>query len=211
MIEVSKLGKSYGARTLFENVSLKLVPGERYGLVGANGSGKTTFLEILAGDEPATEGSFAVMKRARLGVLRQDRFLRDEDPILDVTMAGDELVTAARAEQQRLVSEAAPDAARLTELEDQIAAHDGYTLEARATISRAWAFPSLRIACRSARCPAASSYASSWRRFFSAGPIFCFSTSRRTISTSSRLLARAVSRRISRLRRRDLSRRTVSQ
>ena len=133
MIEVSNLGKSYGARTLFENVSLKLVSGERYGLVGANGSGKTTFLEILAGDEQVTEGSFTVMKRARLGVLRQDRFLRDEDPILDVTMAGDELVTAARAEQQRLVGEATPDAARLAELEDQIAAHDGYTLEARAT------------------------------------------------------------------------------
>jgi ATPase subunit of ABC transporter with duplicated ATPase domains len=133
MIEVSKLGKSYGARTLFEDVSLKLVSGERYGLVGANGSGKTTFLEILAGDEQATDGNFAVMKRARLGVLRQDRFLRDEDAILDVTMAGDELVTAARAEQQRLLGEGAPDAGRLAELEDQIAAHDGYTLEARAT------------------------------------------------------------------------------
>jgi ATPase subunit of ABC transporter with duplicated ATPase domains len=133
MIEVSKLGKSYGARTLFEGVSLKLVSGERYGLVGANGSGKTTFLKILASEEQASEGSFAIMKRARVGVLRQDRFLRDEDVILDVTMAGDELVTAARAEQQRLVGEAFPDAARLAELEDQIAAHDGYTLEARAT------------------------------------------------------------------------------
>jgi ATPase subunit of ABC transporter with duplicated ATPase domains len=133
MIEVSKLGKSYGARTLFEDVTLKLVPGERYGLVGANGSGKTTFLEILAGDELATEGSFAISKRARLGVLRQDRFLRDEDAILDVTMAGDEFVTAARAEQHRTAGEATPDAARLAELEDQIAAHDGYTLEARAT------------------------------------------------------------------------------
>jgi ATPase subunit of ABC transporter with duplicated ATPase domains len=133
MIEVSKLGKSYGARTLFEGVSLKLVSGERYGLVGANGSGKTTFLKILASEEQASEGTFAIMKRARVGVLRQDRFLRDEDVILDVTMAGDELVTAARAEQQRLVGEAFPDAARLAELEDQIAAHDGYTLEARAT------------------------------------------------------------------------------
>jgi len=62
MIEVSKLGKAYGARTLFENVTLKLVPGERYGLVGANGSGKTTWLEILAGDEQATEGSFTLAK-----------------------------------------------------------------------------------------------------------------------------------------------------
>jgi ATPase subunit of ABC transporter with duplicated ATPase domains len=133
MIEVSKLGKSYGARTLFEDVSLKLVSGSRYGLVGANGSGKTTFLEILAGNQQATDGTFSIVKRARVGVLRQDRFLRDEDPILDVAMAGDELVTAARAEQHRLALEASPDASRLAELEDQIAVHDGYTLEARAS------------------------------------------------------------------------------
>src|ERR1700761_4444212 len=92
MIDITKLGKSYGARTLFEDVSLKLVPGARYGLVGANGSGKTTFLEIVAGDEPATEGAVTLGKEARVGVLRQDRFLRDKDLILDVAMAGDELV-----------------------------------------------------------------------------------------------------------------------
>src|SRR5579862_2425436 len=108
MIDVAELAKSYGARTLFEGVSLKLVRGARYGLVGANGSGKTTFLEILAGDEPATEGNVAIAKTARVGVLRQDRFLRDEDPILDVAMAGDELVWAAKAEQTRILEEKVP-------------------------------------------------------------------------------------------------------
>ncbi|MGO8992494.1 MAG: ABC-F family ATP-binding cassette domain-containing protein, partial [Polyangiaceae bacterium] len=86
-----------------------------------------------SGDEPATEGSVTIAKGARVGVLRQDRFLRDEDPILDVAMAGDEIVSAAYAEQRRLVNDPAPDAARLAELEDRIAAHDGYTLEARAS------------------------------------------------------------------------------
>ncbi len=133
MIDVTELAKSYGARTLFEGVSLKLVRGARYGLVGANGSGKTTFLEIIAGDEPATEGGVAIAKTARVGVLRQDRFLRDEDLILDVAMAGDELVWGAKAEQTRILAENVPDAARLAELEDRIAAHDGYTLEARAS------------------------------------------------------------------------------
>ncbi len=133
MIDVTDLAKSYGARTLFEGVSLKLVRGSRYGLVGANGSGKTTFLEILAGDEPPTEGAVAIAKTARVGVLRQDRFLRDEDPILDVAMAGDELVWSAKAEQTRILTEKIPDAARLAELEDRILAHDGYTLEARAS------------------------------------------------------------------------------
>jgi ATPase subunit of ABC transporter with duplicated ATPase domains len=131
MIDVAELAKSYGARTLFEGVSLKLVRGARYGLVGANGSGKTTFLEILAGDEPPTEGVVTITKTARVGVLRQDRFLRDEDPILDVAMAGDELVWSAKVEQMRILTEKIPDAARLAELEDRIAAHDGYTLEAR--------------------------------------------------------------------------------
>jgi ATPase subunit of ABC transporter with duplicated ATPase domains len=133
MIDVAQLAKSFGARTLFEGVSLKLVGGARYGLVGANGSGKTTFLEIVAGDEPPTEGSISVAKGARVGVLRQDRFLRDEEPILDVAMEGDALVSGAYAEQRRIASGPMPDAGRLAELEDRIAAHDGYTLEARAS------------------------------------------------------------------------------
>jgi ATPase subunit of ABC transporter with duplicated ATPase domains len=136
MIGIQDLGKSYGARTLFEGVSLKLVRGSRYGLVGANGSGKTTFLEIVAGDEPASDGSVAIDKAARIGVLRQDRFMRDEDMILEVAMAGDELVMGAMAEQRALVAKGSSDtadAARLVELEDRIGAHDGYTLEARAS------------------------------------------------------------------------------
>ena len=136
MIGITDLGKSYGARTLFENVSLKLVRGSRYGLVGANGSGKTTFLEIVSGDEAASEGTVVIEKTARIGVLRQDRFMRDEDMILDVAMAGDELVMGALEEQRTLVAKGSTepdDAARLVDLEDRIAAHDGYTLEARAS------------------------------------------------------------------------------
>ena len=57
MIATTALAKEYGARTLFEGVSLQLNAGSRYGLVGANGSGKTTFLRILAGDEEASEGT----------------------------------------------------------------------------------------------------------------------------------------------------------
>jgi len=133
VIGVQGLGKSYGARTLFEDVTLKLVAGSRYGLVGANGSGKTTFLEIVAGDTPASEGTVSINKGARLGVLRQDHYLRDEEAILAVAMAGDALVTEALAEQHALVEAGVPDAARLAELEDRIATHDGYTLEARAS------------------------------------------------------------------------------
>lgn len=132
MLSTQNLGKSYGARVLFEGVSLKLNEGSRYGLVGANGSGKTTFLNILAGDEPATEGSVALPKDARLGVLRQNRFLNDEENVLDVAEQGDAVVWKALAEQTTL-AEGHGDPSRVAELEEVIRAHDGYTLEARAT------------------------------------------------------------------------------
>ena len=148
MLGTQNLGKAYGARALFENVSLKLNTGARYGLVGANGSGKTTFLNILAGDEPATEGSVSLPKDARLGVLRQNRFLNDEEIILDVAMAGDRVVWDALTEQRRL-AEGHGDPARIAELEDVLRTHDGYTLEARAT----WVLEGLGIPIASHRKP----------------------------------------------------------
>jgi ATPase subunit of ABC transporter with duplicated ATPase domains len=134
MIATSDLAKEYGARVLFEAVSLQLNPGARYGLVGANGSGKSTFLKVLAGDEEASAGTFTIQKGARVGVLRQDRFLDDGELILDLAMRGDAVVSGALAEQRRMTEGGGEvDAARLTALEDLIAAHDGYTLEARAS------------------------------------------------------------------------------
>ncbi len=133
MIETTDLGKEYGARVLFEHVTLRLDAGHRYGLVGANGSGKTTLLRLLAGDEEVSSGSFTVQKRARLGVLRQDRFLDDDALILDLAMRGDVVVWEALAEQRRLAHAAGADGGRIAELEDVIAAHDGYTLEARSS------------------------------------------------------------------------------
>jgi ATPase subunit of ABC transporter with duplicated ATPase domains len=150
MIATLNLAKEYGARTLFEGVALQLNAGARYGLVGANGSGKTTFMRILAGDEAPTTGSVSLPRRARVGVLRQDRFLDDGAVILDLAMRGDLTVWNAFEEQRRLASPEGDtpegetkaegagagmpvDLGRLGDLEDLIAAHDGYTLEARAS------------------------------------------------------------------------------
>jgi ATPase subunit of ABC transporter with duplicated ATPase domains len=133
MISTSRLAKSYGGRTLFEDVSLQLNAGSRYGLVGANGSGKTTLVKILAGDEPSAEGSVAISARARVGVLRQDQFLDDSRIILDLAMMGDREVWAALEERARIIDHGTGDPARLADLEDVLQNADGYTLEARAT------------------------------------------------------------------------------
>jgi ATPase subunit of ABC transporter with duplicated ATPase domains len=132
VIGVSQLGKSYGGRTLFRDASFQLNQGSRYGLVGANGSGKTTFLKIVAGDEPATEGSVAIPPGARIGVLRQDRFLDDDALTLHVAMAGDAPVWRALQERDRII-DGDGDASGLADLEHVIANSGGYTLEARAT------------------------------------------------------------------------------
>jgi ATPase subunit of ABC transporter with duplicated ATPase domains len=134
MISVSGLGKAYGKQTLFADVTFQLNPGERYGLVGANGSGKSTLLKILAGRESASEGTVAVAKRLRLGVLRQDHFEFENDRIRDVVMMGNQQLWDAMVEKEALLARAEDsfDADRYAELEDIVLAHDGYTAEARA-------------------------------------------------------------------------------
>src|SRR5579863_10470929 len=133
MIAVSDLAKNYGPQTLFSGVSIQFNPGNRYGLVGANGSGKSTLLRILTGEEGPSEGTVAMPKRLKLGVLRQDQFRYEEMPILEVAMMGNHEVWEAMVEKDRLLADEAEfDAERYAELEDRILHNDGYTLEARA-------------------------------------------------------------------------------
>src|SRR3954467_9497150 len=134
MIAVSDLGKSFGPQTLFEGVSIQFNPGNRYGLVGANGSGKSTFLRILAGDDIPSEGTIAMPKRLKLGVLKQDHFRFEHMPILEVAMMGNHDVWEAMVEKERLLANADKefDSDRYADLEDLILRNDGYTLESRA-------------------------------------------------------------------------------
>jgi ATPase subunit of ABC transporter with duplicated ATPase domains len=134
MISVSNLAKAFGQQTLFEGVSFQLNPGNRYGLVGANGSGKTTFLKMLSGHEPPSDGIINLPKRLRLGVLEQDHFRYEKFPIIQVVMMGHRELWKAMAEKEKILAKADQefDGERYAELEDVILQHDGYALEARA-------------------------------------------------------------------------------
>jgi ATPase subunit of ABC transporter with duplicated ATPase domains len=134
MISVSNLGKSFGDRTLFADATFQLNAGERYGLVGANGSGKTTFLQILAGDTEATEGTVSMPKRLRLGTLRQDQFLYEDETVLGVAMMGNRELWDAIVAKEALLANAHVefDSDRFGELEEIVQRHDGYTAESRA-------------------------------------------------------------------------------
>jgi ATPase subunit of ABC transporter with duplicated ATPase domains len=132
MITVSGLEKSFGGRTLFEQVSLQLNAGCRYGVVGANGSGKSTFLRILMGEEHETAGEVSIPKSARIGMLRQDRFVDDAESVLRVAMRGDEAAFAALDELERLSQQDDPDPDRLGHCDEVLHATGGYGLESRA-------------------------------------------------------------------------------
>ena len=134
MLSVSNLAKVYGDRTLFADVSLMLNAGERYGLVGANGSGKTTLLNILGGEMEPSAGEVSLPRRARVGVLRQDHFLYEDQSILNVTLMGHRELWQVLTEKEALLARAGEsfDGDRFAYLEAQTERLDGYTAEARA-------------------------------------------------------------------------------
>ncbi|XCV37812.1 ABC-F family ATPase [Methylococcus sp. ANG] len=125
----------FGVKPLFENVSVKFGEGNRYGLIGANGCGKSTFMKILGGDLEPTAGNVSVEPNVRLGKLRQDQFAYEDQRVLDVVMMGHTEMWAAMSERDAIY--ASPDASeddymRAAELEAAFAEYDGYTAEARA-------------------------------------------------------------------------------
>lgn len=134
MITVSGVSKSYGARTLFDNVTVKFTPGNRYGLTGPNGAGKSTFLKILIGDiEPTNRGT--ITKPKKVGVLRQDQFAFDNERILDTVMMGNPILWEALKERNTLCNaEEFTDAMmeRMGELESIVADENGYMAEIEA-------------------------------------------------------------------------------
>ncbi len=135
MITTANITIQFGAKPLFENVSVKFGDGNRYGLIGANGSGKSTFMKILGGDLEPTSGNINVDAGERVGKLRQDQFAFESCLVIDTVMMGhDELW---RVKEERDAIYANPDATEAdymhaAELEARFAELDGYSAEARA-------------------------------------------------------------------------------
>ncbi|MFT0851335.1 ABC-F family ATPase [Achromobacter sp. F4_2707] len=135
MITTSNLTIQFGAKPLFENVSVKFGEGNRYGLIGANGSGKSTFMKIIGGDLEPSAGNVALDPGVRLGKLRQDQFAYEDVRVLDVVMMGHEEMWAAMSERDAIYANleaTEDDYMRAAELEAKFAEYDGYTAEARA-------------------------------------------------------------------------------
>jgi len=132
MITITNLSMYYGTKTLFEDVNIKFDVGKRYGLVGANGTGKTTLLHLLSGEESPSSGEVSTPQRARLGMLKQDHFRYEDTCVKDVVIQGKPALWAAIQEKKKLLSQGVNDqdsGLRLGELEEIIANEDGYAAE----------------------------------------------------------------------------------
>jgi ATPase subunit of ABC transporter with duplicated ATPase domains len=135
LIVTSGITIQFGAKPLFENISVKFGEGNRYGLIGANGCGKSTFMKILGGDLEASGGSVAVDRNERVGKLRQDQFAYEDQRVLDVVLMGHEEMWQAMSERDAIYAN--PDASEedymhAANLEARYAEFGGYTAEARA-------------------------------------------------------------------------------
>ena len=132
MISISHVSMHYGAKLLFDEVNLNLLPGNRYSLVGANGTGKSTFLRLLAGDDTPSLGEIIVAKQASIGFLKQDQFRYENNTVLEVVLQGKPVLWEALQEKEKILSQDTLDEKaghRLAVLEDIIFHHDGYTAE----------------------------------------------------------------------------------
>ncbi len=135
MLSTANITMQFGAKPLFENISVKFGDGNRYGLIGANGCGKSTFMKILGGDLEPSAGNVMLDTNERLGKLRQDQFAFEDMRVLDVVMMGHTELWNAITERDAIYAN--PEATdddymHAAELESKVAEYDGYSAEARA-------------------------------------------------------------------------------
>ena len=136
MITISNLSLRYGGRKLFENVNLKFTPGNCYGVIGANGAGKSTFLKIISGEIEANTGEISISPNIRLSVLKQDQFQYDDDEVLTTVMMGNERLFKISEEKDALYAKedfSDEDGIKAAELEAEFAEKGGWESESEAS------------------------------------------------------------------------------
>ena len=137
MISASNVTLSYGKRVLFKDVNIKFTPGNCYGLIGANGAGKSTFLKILAGEIQANKGEISVGARERIAVLKQDQYAFDEETVVNTVIMGHKRLSDIMHAREAIFSKVDFDEAdgiRSAELEAEFAEMNGYDAEAEAAV-----------------------------------------------------------------------------
>ena len=135
MITANNITLAYGKRVLFKDVNIKFAPGHCYGLIGANGAGKSTFLKILAKDIEADSGMVTVGPRERIAVLRQDHFAFDEQSVLNTVIMGHEALYNLMTQRDALYAKpdfSEEDGIKSGELELEFAEMNGYEAEPEA-------------------------------------------------------------------------------
>ena len=135
MITVNNLSLQYGKRVLFDEVNIKFTAGNCYGVIGANGSGKSTFLKILSGEIESTMGNIDITPGERMSVLKQNHFEFDENTVIDTVMMGNKRLYDIMKEKDALYAEedfSDEDGHRVGELEAEFAEMDGWNAESDA-------------------------------------------------------------------------------
>ena len=135
MLTTANITIQFGSKPLFENVSVKFGNGNHYGLIGANGCGKSTFMKILGGDLEPTAGNVSKDPHERIGKLKQDQFAYEEFNVIDTVLMGHEELWAIKSEKDAIYANpemTEEDGIRAGHLEGEFAEMDGYTAEARA-------------------------------------------------------------------------------
>lgn len=135
MISTANITMQFGEKPLFENISVKFGGGNRYGLIGANGCGKSTFMKILGGDLEPTAGQVMLDPNERLGKLRQDQFAYEDFSVIDTVIMGQAELWEIKQERDRiygLAEMSEEDGLKVADLEVAFGELDGYTAEARA-------------------------------------------------------------------------------
>ena len=135
MITASDIVVQFGKRILFQDVNLKFTPGNCYGIIGANGAGKSTFLKVISGDLTPTKGSVAIAPGERLSVLRQDHYAFDECTVIETVLRGHEPLWNVMQEKDAIYAKPEmtdEDGIRACELEEKFAEMDGWNAESDA-------------------------------------------------------------------------------